>query len=109
MKPCSSAVALLALFWFLPPLVREAAAAVTHVEVTAREELFGGKSFGTVGKYEKIVAKVYFALDPTNPHNLVIVDLDRAPRNDKGAVELSADVVVLRPKERGRANGALLV
>ncbi len=85
---------MLALLWFVFSLVPEAVAAVTHVDVTARGDLLGGKPFGTVGSYEKIVARVH---------------LDRAPRNDKGAVELWADVVVLRPKERGRGNDTLLV
>ncbi len=102
------ATGLLALLSFLIPLAPESTAAVRHVDVTARGDLLGGKRFGTVGSYEKIIARVHFALDPANAHNRVIVDLDRAPRN-KGRVELWADVVVLRPKERGRGNGALLV
>ncbi len=102
------ATGLLALLSFLIPLAPESTTAVRQVDVTARGDLLGGKRFGTVGSYEKIIARVHFALDPANAHNRVIVDLDRAPRN-KGRVELWADVVVLRPKERGRGNGALLV
>jgi len=100
---------LLAVLWFFGPFVPQAGAAVTRVEVTAREDLFAGKRFGNAGSYEKITARVHYALDPANSHNRAIVDLDRAPRNDKGAVEFSADVAVLRPKEHARGNGALLV
>src|SRR5260370_23502235 len=100
---------LLAVLWFFGPSVPQAAAAVTRVDVTAREALLAGKGFGNAGSYEKITARVHYALDPANSHNRVIVDLDRAPRNDKGAVEFTADVVVLRPKEHARGNGALLV
>src|SRR5260370_39941405 len=100
---------LLAVLWFFGPSVPQAAAAVTRVDVTAREDLFAGKRFGNAGSYEKITARVHYALDPANSHNRAIVDSDRAPRNDKGAVEFWADVVVLRPKERARGNGALLV
>src|SRR5207249_10999461 len=39
-----------------------------------------------------------FAVDPKNPHNAVIVDLDKAPRNAAGEVEFSADLYVIRPK-----------
>ena len=60
-----------------------------------------------VGRYEKISGRVYFALDPSNPHNAVIVDLDKAPRNGRGEVEFSADVFILRPRE-GR-NGTLFL
>jgi hypothetical protein len=79
----ASAAALLALLWFSPPLVPEAVAAVTHVDVTTRGDLLGGKPFGTVGSYEKIVASVHFALDPANPHNRVTVDLDRASQRQR--------------------------
>ena len=48
--------------------------------------------------FEKIVGKVYFALDPKNPHNAIIADLDKAPRNAAGEVEFSADLYVIRPK-----------
>jgi hypothetical protein len=84
-------------------------AAVARVEVTSREDLFDGKRFGDAGSYEKVVARVHFAVDPKNPHNRDIVDLDHAPRDAAGAVEFTADVVVLRPKDRARANGSLLL
>ena len=76
-----------ALFLFLiaTPLL----ARVDHVDVT-RTDL--GPHF------EKLVGKVYFAVDPKNPHNAIIVDLDKAPRNAAGEVEFSADLYVIRPK-----------
>jgi len=48
--------------------------------------------------FEKLVGKVYFAVDPKNPHNAIIADLDKAPRNAAGDVEFSADLYVIRPK-----------
>ncbi|MDQ6800637.1 MAG: alpha/beta hydrolase domain-containing protein [Acidobacteriota bacterium] len=48
--------------------------------------------------FEKLVGKVYFAVDPKNPHNAIIADLDKAPRNAAGEVEFSADLYVIRPK-----------
>ena len=48
--------------------------------------------------FEKLVGKVYFAVDPKNLHNTIIADLDKAPRNAAGAVEFSADLYVIRPK-----------
>jgi hypothetical protein len=50
--------------------------------------------------FEKLVGKVHFALDPNNPHNAIIADLDKAPRNAAGEVEFSADLYVIRPKAR---------
>jgi hypothetical protein len=104
-----SVAGLLAGLGLIGPFVPRASAAVARVEITGREDLFAGKRFGNAGGYEKITAKIYYALDPANPHNRVIVDLDRAPRNGKGAVEFTADVMVVRPKEHARANGALLL
>jgi hypothetical protein len=83
-------------------------AGVTRIEILSREDLLKGKEFGLAGAYEKITARVYFAVDPNNPHNKVIVDLDKAPRNAQGLVEFSADLVVLRPKDLNRGNGAAL-
>ena len=80
---------------------------VTRVEITSRQDVLGGKSFGTVGPYEKLVGKVYFAIDPGNPHNKLIVDIDKAPRNAQGKVEFSADLFILEPKDPSRGNGVL--
>src|SRR5262245_1750564 len=81
---------------------------VTRIEIISRADLLNGKEFGLAGAYEKIIAKVYFAVDPNNPHNKIIVDLGRAPRNEQGLVEFSADLYILRPKDLNRGAGAAL-
>jgi len=86
-----------------------APAKVTRVEVLSRSDLLAGRAFGLAGAYEKIVAKVYFAVDPRNAHNQVIVDLDKVPPNARGEVEYSADLYILKPKDMGRGNGAALL
>ncbi len=50
-----------------------------------------------------------FAVDPKNPRNQIIVDLDKAPRNAAGKVELSADLSILKPKDATKGNGTLLL
>ncbi|HET9839782.1 MAG TPA: alpha/beta hydrolase domain-containing protein [Candidatus Angelobacter sp.] len=87
---------------------RAADARVVRVEITSRTEIASGKDFGDVGPYEKIVGRVYFALDPANPHNLQIDDLDKAPRNAQGEVEFSADLYLLKPKDMSKGNGSVL-
>lgn len=84
-------------------------AGVLRVEVRSRSDLLNGKAFGTAGPYEKIIGKVWFAVDPKNPHNRVIVDLDKVPRSKDGLVEFSADLFVLKPKDPRRGNGAVLL
>src|ERR1043166_5662947 len=85
-----------------------AQARVVRVEITSRADLQDGKPFGNAGPYEKIVGRVYFAVDPANLHNRQIVDLDKAPRNAHGEVEFSADLYLLKPKDIIKGNQAVL-
>src|ERR1019366_3090246 len=84
-------------------------AEVTRVEISSRQDVLNGKSFGSVGPYEKLVGKVYFIADPNNSYNKIIADLDKAPRNSQGKVEFSADLFILRPKDPSHANGVALL
>ena len=63
--------------------------------------MLNGKEFGLAGAYEKIVAKVHFAVDPNNPHNKIIVDLDKARRLYAWIV----DNTFRNPKTRGCGTG----
>jgi hypothetical protein len=83
-------------------------AEVTRVEITSRQDVLNGKAFGAVGAYEKLAGKVYFAVDPNNPHNKIIADIDKAPKNSEGKVEFSADLFILRPKDPSHGNGVAL-
>jgi Alpha/beta hydrolase domain len=96
-------MSLIALVAVLAPAMTRAE--VTRVEISSHQDVLGGKAFGTVGAYEKLSGKVYFAVDPSNPHNKIIADLDKAPRNSQGKVEFSADLFILRPKDPSRGNG----
>lgn len=84
-------------------------ARVTRLEVLSRSEVMGGKSFGLAGPYEKFIGRVYFNVNPQNPHNVPIVDLDKAERNETGAVEFSSDFYILKPKDPNRGSGSLLM
>jgi Alpha/beta hydrolase domain len=80
-------------------------AEVARIEIASRAQVLDGKAFGDVGAYEKIIGKVFFSVDPANPRNKPIVDLDKAPRDAAGQVEFSADLYVLTPKNAARGNG----
>ena len=58
---------------------------------------FEGLSFGSVGQYEKLRGTAYGELDPSDPRNAVITDIELAPRNERGLVEYSTDIFVLKP------------
>ena len=84
-------------------------AEVTRVEITSRREVMNGRSFGTAGSYEELVGRIHFSIDPSNPRNQIITDLEKAPRNADGRVELSADLSVLRPTDPNLGNGTVLL
>jgi len=86
-----------------------ARAEVVRFEVLESAPAFEGRAFGNVGPYVRVTARATIAVDPTDPRNAVIADLDRAPRNAAGRVEATADVVLLRPADPARGNGTLLV
>jgi hypothetical protein len=83
-------------------------ARVVRVEILSHEDLQDGTPFASAGPYERILGRVYFAMNPDNPHNRQIVDLDKAPRNQNGEVEFSADLYLLKPKDMTKGNGAVL-
>jgi Alpha/beta hydrolase domain len=89
-------------------LAAGANAHVTRVEIISRTDIADGHAFGLAGAYEKIVGRVYFAVNPDNLHNKLIVDLDKAPRNAQGEVEFSADLYLLKPKDMNKGNNAVL-
>ena len=81
---------------------------VTKVTIAARAVVANGQPFGSVGPYEKLTGTIEFALDPANPRNTRIVDLDAAARGADGRVHFSADLYVLQPVDPSRGNGTLL-
>jgi hypothetical protein len=89
------------------PLAR-ALAAVIEVRFDAPESFADGKSFGAAGPYVRIKGVAKGELDPKNPRNKVIVNLDAAPLNARGMVEYEADVFILRPADPAKGSGKLL-
>jgi len=84
-------------------------ARVTRVQITSRQDVLGGKTFGNTGPYERILGTVYFSLPVDNPHNAAIVDLKHAVNLRNGEVEFSADFIAIRPKDPQHGNGSLLL
>lgn len=80
-------------------------ARITRIEISRVESpTFEGRSFGDVGPYEKLLGRVEGEIDPVAPESSVIADIDLAPRNARGMVEYSADLIILRPVDRSRGN-----
>lgn len=89
-------------------LVSPAWAEVTRFAITSRTVVANGQWFGAAGPYEKIIGTVFFELDPADPRNKAIIDIDLAPKNSRGRVEFSADLFILAPQDPARASGSVL-
>jgi len=82
--------------------------AVTRFEIRSREPFEDGRQFGDVGAYERIDGVLHFAVDPGNPANAAVVDIERAERDASGAVRFEANATLLQPVDPDRGNGSLL-
>ena len=85
-----------------------AAARLTEINATAVEPFADGHAFGTAGAYERVKGTFKGELDPADPRNQVIVNLDKAPRNAAGRVEYEADFFMLRPADGARGNRKII-
>ena len=79
-----------------------ARAAVVRVEITNRSDV------GKTG-YEQLIGKLHFEIDPKQPQNAIIADVDLAPVNTAGKVSFTADLRLWKPKDDSRSNGAAWV
>jgi hypothetical protein len=95
------------LFLGLSLLVSTAEARITRIEITSRAMFARGMSFGDTGAYEKLRGKMFGEVDPADPLNAVIVDLDKAPRNAQGMVEYATDFLILKPVDMSMGNGKI--
>lgn len=79
-------------------------AQVTGLDVLSRETL---SSPDVDFSYERIEGVIHYVLDPRDPANDTVIDLDYAPTNSDGLVEYSADFKLLVPSA-DIANSGLL-
>jgi hypothetical protein len=87
-----------------------ASARIIQIEITNRESpALEGKSFGSVGEYEKLRGRAYGEIDPKLPQNAVITDIQLAPRNARGMVEYSTDIYILKPVDLSKGNHRLVM
>lgn len=84
-----------------------AEARVVRFVVEQRRVFADGTTFGTVGTYERLDGTVYMEVDPADPLNAVIVNLDKAPRNARNRVEFSSPFFILKPVDMSRGNSKI--
>src|SRR6266567_2418456 len=81
-----------------------AEARVVRFVVEERLPFASGAEWGTAGAYERLKGTAYMEVDPSDPLNAVIVNLDKAPRNVSGMVEFSSPFLILKPVDMTRGN-----
>src|SRR6185295_10729642 len=81
-------------------LAQAASAEVVRIDVRRRDD---------AGTHERVIGRVYFAIDPKLPANRTIADIDLAPKNADGKVEFSSDLLFFRPKRADRARGSVFL
>src|SRR5262245_28158676 len=79
-------------------------ARVVRFVVEQRQPFAGGVEWGSSGAYERLVGRAFLEVDPRDPLNALIVDLDKAPRNAGGKVEFSTPFFMLKPVDMARGN-----
>lgn len=79
-----------------------------RLEFDEAQPFAGGKSFGKVGPYERLLGMAHFAIDPNEKDLPFICDLEFAPRNADGLVEFKAVIDLVKPVDMSKSNGKLL-
>jgi hypothetical protein len=85
-----------------------AEARVTRLVVDETRPFAEGKSFGDAGPYVRLQGTAHFEVDPRDPLNALVINLDKAPRNSKGMVEFKTTFVIVKPADMSRWNRKIL-
>lgn len=85
-------------------LPRAGEARVVRFVVESTRPFADGKSFGSAGPFVRLEGTVSFEVDPKDPLNALIVNLDKAPRNANGRVEFRTRFVIIKPADMARGN-----
>lgn len=88
--------------------VPQAHAMLTQITIESVEPFANGAAFGAAGAYERVVGTARGQVDPGDPRNRGIVNLEKAPRNARGWVEYATEFYLLRPADPAKGNGTIL-
>ena len=83
-------------------------ARTTQIQILNRGTAFGGHSFAGVGQYEFITGIATGEVDPTNPQNAIITDIQLAPRNARGNVVYQHNFYILQPLDFDKGNHKMM-
>jgi Alpha/beta hydrolase domain len=74
---------------------------------TKQSPAYSGQTFGDSGQYERLIGKATGELDPSDPHNSIITDINLAQRNAKGKVEYTTTFLIVKPVDMTRGSGLM--
>jgi Alpha/beta hydrolase domain len=80
---------------------------LTRLVIQRRETFAAGHEFPITGAYEKLTGIIYGEVDPSHRLNRIIVNINKAPRNERGRVAYSSNFCILKPLDMARGNGKL--
>ena len=84
-------------------------ARVTRIEVVKVEPVPAAQANGqALPPYERISGRFYGELDPRDPKNALITDIQLAPKNARGMVEYVGTFSLMKPADTSRASGLLM-
>jgi hypothetical protein len=86
----------------LATLSFQAQAELTKLEIGSTRPWLGGR-------FEKLQGRAHFALDPKNPANRRIADIELATLNGEGKVEFETDIVIVRPADPKKSRHSALI
>jgi hypothetical protein len=84
-------------------------ARVTRIEVLTIEPVPAAQVNGeVVPPYEQISGRFHGELDPRDPKNALITDIQLAPKNARGMVEYVGTFSLMKPSDLSKASGVLM-
>jgi hypothetical protein len=81
-------------------------AKTTRLEITKVERVEPASPGGQ--PYDRLSGKFYGELDPADPKNALITDIQLAPRNPRGKVEYVGTFALMKPADLSKASGVLM-
>ncbi|MFZ0811610.1 MAG: alpha/beta hydrolase domain-containing protein [Bradyrhizobium sp.] len=86
----------------------DAHARITQIQILTRGTAFGSHSFAGVGQYEFITGIATGEVDPNNPQNSLITDIQLAPKNAQGHVVYKHNFYILQPLDPSKGNHKMM-
>jgi hypothetical protein len=86
---------------------RRADAQVTTITIKSRAPFANGQAFGTIGPYEEIIGLAAGEIDPKDPRNALITDIELAPRQPNGKVAYRTTFTIRKPVDMSKSSRVL--